>query len=163
MRRKRLALGERELRQIVVAHLELYAASVGDALRVDQRLRQVVPENRPHFLRRAEVVVVPLEAVAPLVGDEAARLHAEKYVVPLRVALLHVMGVVRRDEWKVELLRHLDERLVDERLLRYAVRLHLEEEIALPHYVAVHAGAPLRALYVAAHDELRYLAAEASR
>ena len=163
VRRERLALGEREFRQIVVAHLELYAAPVGDALRVDQRLRQVVSENRPHLLRRAEVVVVPLEAVAPLVGDEAARLHAEKYVVPLRVALLHVMGVVRRDERKVELLRHLDERLVDERLLRYAVRLYLEEEIPLPHYVAVHAGAPLRALDVSAHDELRYLAAETGR
>ena len=81
--------------------------------------------------------------------------------MPLGVAAFQVMRVIGGDQRKVQLLGHLDQRLVHKGLFGNNVGLYFQEEIILAHYVAVEPRAVVGRFDVILYYKLRYLAAEA--
>ena len=102
--------------KMVLPEFERHVAPLDDKSGVGERVRDVLPEDLPHLLRRSEVIVVSREAVSLPVVDVAVRLNAEKDVVPLRVGSLHVVCVVGRDQGKAVASAHLDQGLVHQGL-----------------------------------------------
>ena len=84
---------------------------------------------RLHLLRRAQIELL-LGVPQPLgVGQLRLRADADQAVVRVRVALLDVMHVVRRDQLQAELLRPRNQVPVDLGLLRQAVVLQFQVEV----------------------------------
>ena len=86
-------------------------------------------EERLHLLRAAQIKLF-LHVAHPLgVRELRLRAEADQAIVRVRMLLLDVMHVVRRDAFQTELLCPRDEMPVDLRLLGDAVVLELEIEV----------------------------------
>ena len=152
----------RIVRQLDMAKLERHVAALRDFHRVLDGLG-AIGEQRSHFLRAFQIVVVAVEPHAVRVVDGLAHLDAEQDIVELAVLALHVMAVVRRDEADAVLVRELDETFVRLALLGQAVILDLEEIIVLAEDVDVLAHERVGLVKIARDQRARHFAGDAGR
>ena len=95
------AIGNREVRQEVGAELDLDVAALGDLHGVLQRLRQVA-EQRRHFLRGLQVLLVRIGTQAPRIVQRAALADAHTGLVGGEILLLDEAHVVGRHQGRTE-------------------------------------------------------------
>ena len=119
-----------ELGQVVLAHLELDVAALGDLERGFDGGGMVV-EDLPHLVAVLHVEALAVEAEALRVVEVGGGADAEQHVVRLVVVALEVVRVVGGDQRQVQVGRHLHQLGVDLVLRRNAVALHLEVEAVL--------------------------------
>ena len=123
-------LWHRELRQARLAELELDVRPLGDQEgRVAGGL--VVLEQVAHLGRRLEVVLRAVELEPLLVCEQRTGLHAQQGIVGLGVAPMGVVAVVGGEQRSADGVGDLDQLRVGLDLLRQAVILQLDEEVAL--------------------------------
>jgi len=103
-------------------------ALLGDEERVVAGLGQLA-EQLPHLRPRAEIVGVAVELEAIRVGQGGAGLQAEQGGVGVDIAGRDVVGVVRGDEWRTELLRDAQQVGQDPPFDLQAVVHHLDVEV----------------------------------
>ncbi len=120
--------------QLGLAELDLDVCALGDEQCVVARLR-VVDEQPAHLRRGLQVELVGVELEPVGVVERGAGLDAQQRGVGFGVLLVRVVRVVRREQWRVQLVRHLHELRVDVALLGQAVVLELDEEGAASEYV----------------------------
>ena len=156
----RHSLWQRKVRQMQMPKLEVDLASLGDLLRIGERLRVIV-EKLLHLLGRAHVELPFGIAHARRIMDALARLNREQDVVRLRVLLMHIVDVVRRHESDAELLRQLDDACKRCLFIGDSMVLNLKEEVLSSKDVDVLLDELFRALSLAAQDRLRNLARHA--
>ena len=127
----REVLRRMEHRVMQLAELDLQVALLGHLQRVLHRLRDL-GKARLHLLRRTQIELL-LGVPQPLgIGQLRLRADADQAVVRVRVALLDVMHVVRRDQLQAELLRPGNQVPIDLGLLGQAVVLQLQVEVLRP-------------------------------
>ena len=96
-----VALGHREVRQVIGTELEFERAAPGELDGVCQRLGQV-REQRGHFLRRLQVLLVGVFPRTLGVGQHAALVDAHARLVRVEVGLLEEAHVVAGQHRQVE-------------------------------------------------------------
>ncbi len=142
----RIAVGHGEVWQVRFALGQIHVAPLGDPHGVRERVR-IVAEHPPHFVwcLQEELVAVVLQAL--FVADTLPRADAEQNVVRVLIRLTQVVHVVRAHKRHAEVARDGQQARVDLGLLRHALVLHLEEEVAGAEQIPIGRGGlycPLR-------------------
>ncbi len=154
-------LGQREVRQLRGAELDVDLRPLGDPQRVVARLGHLA-EEVAHLVGGLEVVLLALELEALRVRQHGAGLHAEQGVVGLVVLAVGVVGVVGGQQRRPQRGGQLDQLRVGLALGRQAVVLQLDEEVVAPEDLLQPAGLLQRALLVALQQRLQDMTAEAA-
>ena len=128
------ALGDREVRQLRLAELDLDVGPLGDPERVVARLGHLA-EQPAHLVRGLQVVLVAVELEAVGVAHQRAGLHAQQGVVGLVVLAVGVVAVVGGQQRRLDLAGDLEQLRVGAVLLGDAVVLQLDEEVVAPEDV----------------------------
>ena len=140
--------------------LKVDLASLGDLLRIGERLRVIV-KKRLHLLGRAHVELPFGIAHARRIMDALARLNREQDIVRLRVLFMHIVDVVRRHESDAELLRQLNDTRECCLFIGDSMVLNLKEEILSSKDVDILLDELFRALALTTQDRLRDLSRHA--
>ena len=141
--------------------VELDVALLGHLQRVLHRVGHL-GEERLHLLRAAQIEL-RLDILHPLrVAEQRLRAEADETIVRVRMALLDVVNVIRRDALQAELLRPRDEMLVHLRLLGNGVILEFEIEIVRAKSLLKPINAIARLLQVILDDGLGNFARHAA-
>ena len=123
-----IAFRDIELRQVILAELEIHAAPLRDFYRVRKRLR-VLREERRHFVRVLDVELLRFELHAGRVIDRLAHLNGHQDVLRAGVRAGQVVRIVCRNKVEIQLFRQLIQALVYLFLLFDAVVLNFEIEM----------------------------------
>ena len=97
------ALGQLEVRQVILAELKLHVAQLSDLVRIFDGLR-AVGEEGGHLLLGFDVKFVGAELHSPRVVQGLAHLDAHEDVLHLRILPAEIVGVVGGDEGDARLL-----------------------------------------------------------
>ena len=150
-----LALGELEMRQVVVPELEVERAHFGDLYRVVHRVG-VVGEQGAHLVLALEIELRAAEAQPVRVVDGLSHLDAHEHILIVGVLTRRVVRVVRGAKWDARLAVYAQHSGGRALLLRHAVVLYLEIEPVRAEQLAQFHGLCLGAGIIAGIYHARY-------
>jgi len=157
------ALGDRQVREVIVLVLQVYVAHLCNAQRVVECARRQVnvrPERSLHLLAALQKIAAVGHAHAVLRADRRAGLYAQQHIMRPAVRFAHIVHVVRDNHLQAELVRPRNQHLVDRNQLRDAVLLQLDKEVLAAEHVHVPAQPLVCFFLLALIEQLGNLSAE---
>ena len=137
---QRVAVGHREVRQVVLGAAQVHVAAFGDADGVRQRVGKLRAEDGGHLVVGLQVELIAVIAEPVLIVHGPPRADAQQDVVRHVVPVLQVVDVVGGDQRQAQVAGDRRQAAVDDFLVVDAVPLHLEEEVVATEDVAEPAG-----------------------
>ena len=134
---QRFPLRNGKVGQMVCAELKGYIAAIGNFLGIEERVRKLCTKKPPHLLTGSEIIIITGKTIAVDIVHVSIRLHTKQDIVPRGVCLLHIVGIIRRNQREIMIAAHFNQGLIHQSLFFDRIMLQFQVKILSAQNISV--------------------------